>query len=211
MAVDRGRTQSGGRRSVRPFEVSARRGELRLVDSGEPAGSEQAGHRPAMVVAADRLNESHAGVIIVVPCTTHRRELPSHIESDPENSGLGQISYPECEDITSIPKRRLIVRLCVVNEEALVQRACAAVPPRTRPRAAGSSALVTAGRYPRLSAFDNGSKGGGRAGPRPGSTARPSCAWSGSTATPRVRCRVTDLPWRCRAATFLRYGRHAQR
>jgi mRNA interferase MazF len=50
--------------------VTARRGEVWLVDFGNPIGREQAGRRPAVVVSADRLNESLAGVVIVVPCTT---------------------------------------------------------------------------------------------------------------------------------------------
>ena len=63
--------------------VSPRRGEVWLVDFGEPVGREQAGRRPAVVVSADQLNDSPAGVVIVVPCTTARRRLPSHIELEP--------------------------------------------------------------------------------------------------------------------------------
>ena len=71
-----------------------------------------------MVVSADRLNESPAGVVIVVPCTTTYRGLPSHVELDPETSGLDSVSYAKCEDIKSISDRRLIARLGTTNEEA---------------------------------------------------------------------------------------------
>lgn len=98
--------------------MSARRGEIWLVDLGEPIGREQAGRRPAVVVSADALNESPAGVVIVVPCTTTRRGLPSHVELDPE-TGLEQVSYAKCEDVKSISDRRLIARLGSVNDEAL--------------------------------------------------------------------------------------------
>jgi len=89
------------------------------VDFGEPVGREQAGRRPAVVVSADRLNESQAGVVIVVPCTTARREIPSHVEIDPETSGLEQVSYAKCEDVKSISEHRLVARLGAVNAEAL--------------------------------------------------------------------------------------------
>jgi len=99
--------------------VSPRRGEIWLVDFGEPLGREQAGRRPAVVVSADGLNESLAGVVIVVPCTTTHRGLPSHVELDPETSGLDSVSYAKCEDIKSVSDRRLIARLGAANDEAL--------------------------------------------------------------------------------------------
>ena len=99
--------------------MSARRGEIWLVDFGDPVGTEQAGQRPAVVVSADRLNESRAGVIIVVPCTTTRRGLPSHVEIEPDRSGLDAISYAKCEDVKSVSERRLISWLGAADEEAL--------------------------------------------------------------------------------------------
>ena len=99
--------------------MSARRGEIWLVDFGDPVGTEQAGQRPAVVVSADRLNESRAGVVIVVPCTTTRRGLPSHIEIEPDGSGLHAITYAKCEDVKSVSEHRLISRLGAADEEAL--------------------------------------------------------------------------------------------
>jgi mRNA interferase MazF len=99
--------------------VSTRRGEIWLVDFGDPVGTEQAGRRPAVVVSADRLNESRAGVVIVVPCTTTRRGLPSHVEIEPNGSGLDSVSYAKCEDVKSVSDRRLISRLGAADDEAL--------------------------------------------------------------------------------------------
>ena len=97
--------------------MSPRRGEVWLIDFGDPIGREQAGRRPAVVVSADPLNESQGGVAIVVPCTTTHRGLPSHIEIDPGSSGLDDVSYAKCEDVKSISEQRLIARLGVVNPE----------------------------------------------------------------------------------------------
>lgn len=99
--------------------MTANRGDIWLVDFGVPIGSEQAGRRPAVIISADRLNQSRAGVVIVIPCTTRHRGLPSHIELDPQTSELSEISYAKCEDIKSISEQRLIAKLGIVNEEAL--------------------------------------------------------------------------------------------
>lgn len=99
--------------------MSARRGEIWLVDFGEPVGREQAGRRPTVVVSADRLNQSQAGVVIVVPCTTRERGLPSHVEIDPATSGLDETSYAKCEDVKSVSDHRLVARLGTVDQEAL--------------------------------------------------------------------------------------------
>jgi mRNA interferase MazF len=99
--------------------VSPRRGDLWLVDFGEPVGREQAGRRPAVVVSVDALNEGPAGVLLVVPITTARRDLPSHIEIDTPNSGLDRVSYAKCEDLKSVSDRRLVHRVGAVDPPAM--------------------------------------------------------------------------------------------
>ena len=74
-----------------------------------------------MIVSADPLNESRASVVIAVPVTTAHRGLPSHIEIDPGDSGLDEISYAKCEDVKSISEERLIARLGVVEDEVAFQ------------------------------------------------------------------------------------------
>ena len=92
-----------------------------LVDFGEPIGREQSGRRPAVVVSADPLNESRAGVVIVVPTTTTRRGLPSHVEIDPASSGLDEVSYAKCEDVKSISEHRLIAQLGGVSDVVMLE------------------------------------------------------------------------------------------
>jgi mRNA interferase MazF len=99
--------------------VNPNRAEVWLVDFGDPVGREQSGRRPAVVVSANPLNDSRAGVVIVVPTTTTARGLPSHIEIDPDGSGLDETSYAKCEDVESISDQRLIARLGAVREEAM--------------------------------------------------------------------------------------------
>jgi mRNA interferase MazF len=99
--------------------VTPHRGEVWLVDFGDPVGREQSGCRPAVVVSADPLNESRAGIVIVVPTTTMHRGLPSHIEIEPSNSGLDEVSYAKCEDVKSVSEQRLIARLGSVPDTVL--------------------------------------------------------------------------------------------
>jgi mRNA interferase MazF len=103
--------------------VTPRRGEVWLVDFGDPVGREQSGRRPAVVVSADSLNESRAGVIVVVPITTAYRGLPSHIEIDRDGSGLDEVSYAKCEDVKSVSEQRLMSRLGVAGDEVMFQTA----------------------------------------------------------------------------------------
>lgn len=98
-----------------------RRSEIWLVDFGEPVGREQSGRRPAVVVSADSLNESRAGVVVVVPITTTYRGLPSHVEIDRASSGLDEVSYAKCEDVKSVSERRLIARLGAVGAEVMFE------------------------------------------------------------------------------------------
>lgn len=91
--------------------MTPRRGEIWLVDFGEPVGREQAGMRPAVVVSTDALNEGPAGVILVIPLTSTRRGLPSHVEIESGESGLDNPSYAKCEDVKSVSEERLVDRL----------------------------------------------------------------------------------------------------
>jgi mRNA interferase MazF len=101
--------------------VTPRRGEVWLVNFGEPVGREQAGLRPAVIVSTDALNEGPAGVALVVPVTSARRDLPSHVEIEPGESGLDHSSYAKCEDMKSVSEWRLIDRLGIVGPEPLFE------------------------------------------------------------------------------------------
>lgn len=99
--------------------MAAQRGEIWMVDFGDPVGHEQGYRRPAVVLSADRLNRSRAELVIVVPVTTTRRSLPSHVEIEPGESGLTHTSYAKTEDVKSVSTRRLIQRLGVIPPDRL--------------------------------------------------------------------------------------------
>jgi mRNA interferase MazF len=56
---------------------------------------------------------------MVVPLTTTRRGLPSHVEIEPGESGLRSIGYAKCEDLKSISVERLVHREGAVEPGSL--------------------------------------------------------------------------------------------
>ena len=49
-----------------------------------------------------------AGLVVVVPITTKDKNIPLHVQINPPEGGLKEISYAKCEDLRSISKARLI-------------------------------------------------------------------------------------------------------
>lgn len=101
--------------------MTPRRGEVWLLDFGEPIGREQAGRRPAVVISDDEMNDGPSGLVIVIPVTSTRRGLPSHIELDDPATGLEDVSYAKCEDIKSVSDRRLVTRLGAAPSAAVFE------------------------------------------------------------------------------------------
>lgn len=96
--------------------TDARRGEIWLIDLGEPIGHEQGWIRPALVVSSDHWNK-HASTVTVLPITRTQHGFPTRveIEAHPAN-GLDATSYARCEDIRSISERRLVHRTGAVDQ-----------------------------------------------------------------------------------------------
>lgn len=60
-----------------------------------------------------------SGVVMVVPLTTTRRDLPSHVEIDRGLSGLDDVSYAKGEDLKSVSVDRLVRRSGTVEPDAM--------------------------------------------------------------------------------------------
>lgn len=74
-----------------------------------------------MIVSIDAMNEGPAGVVLVVPVTPTRRDLPSHVEIGIGGSGLEHANYAKCEDVKSISDQRPIDRLGVVDPAVMFE------------------------------------------------------------------------------------------
>ncbi len=82
-------------------------------------GHEHERQRPAGVVSSNRLNDSPAGLAIVVPCTRRRTGLPSHVLVPPAKSGLEEFWFAKVEDVKSVASERLVRRFGSVDRSVL--------------------------------------------------------------------------------------------
>lgn len=78
-----------------------------MVDLRPVRGREQDGVRPAMVLSVDKFNHGPADLVIVLPITTKRKNIPTHVPVPKGEAGLAEDSYIKCEDIHSVSKDRL--------------------------------------------------------------------------------------------------------
>ena len=95
------------------------RGEIYHVDLGQPVGHEPPFRRPAVVVSVDIVNNGPGGLVVVVPVTTARYGLRSHIELEPQDSGLDRISYARCDQLRVVSVKRLSSRLGMIGSARL--------------------------------------------------------------------------------------------
>ncbi|ADQ06110.1 transcriptional modulator of MazE/toxin, MazF [Caldicellulosiruptor hydrothermalis 108] len=91
--------------------MNPQRGEIWLVDLNPTRGHEQSGIRPAVIISVDEFNSCPADLVVVVPITSKNKNIPLHVEIQPENSGLAKISFAKPEDIRSISKERLVKKI----------------------------------------------------------------------------------------------------
>lgn len=69
------------------------RGEIWLADLNPTRGHEQAGQRPCLVISVDLFNQGPAGLCVVLPLTTKKKDIRWHVAVAPAESGLKLASY----------------------------------------------------------------------------------------------------------------------
>ncbi|MHB1033921.1 MAG: type II toxin-antitoxin system PemK/MazF family toxin [Pirellulales bacterium] len=95
------------------------RGEIWLTGFDPVLGHEQAGKRPALIVSADLFNNSPAGLVIVLPITSQRKGVRSHVAIAAPEGGVKKSSYIKCEDVRSVAKQRLTRRWGAVSDDTM--------------------------------------------------------------------------------------------
>ena len=94
-----------------------RRGEVWLVDLGDPLGHEAAFRRPGVVISDDPANRH--GLAVICPVGSAKRAYPTRVEIEPGRSGLERLSYVQCEQIRAVSTERLIHRLGTIELAAI--------------------------------------------------------------------------------------------
>lgn len=84
------------------------RGEVWFFDLDPTRGREQKKPRPCLILSVDMYNNGPADLLIILPLTTKKKSIPSHIEVS--LSGQKDLSYIMCDQIRCISKERLLIK-----------------------------------------------------------------------------------------------------
>ena len=100
-----------------------KRGEIYDARLEPTEGSEQGGTRPIIIVSRDAINLS-SPVVIVVPCTTYRKNkrlYPTQVLIQVPDGGLSQDSVAMADQIRVLSKTRLLNMRGIVSNEVMTQ------------------------------------------------------------------------------------------
>ena len=97
------------------------KGDVVSVDLEPIIGSETGKIRPCLIVQNNINNEYSPTTIIVVITGRNRfkKKYPTHVSIDKDEGGLTKDSIIQCEQIRTIDKRRITVKLGSVNKDCL--------------------------------------------------------------------------------------------
>src|SRR6266508_2601453 len=88
-----------------------RRGDVWLADLDPVEGHEQGGTRSVLALSVDRLNANPSRIVVILPVTSRRRGIASHLPVDPPEGGVDRPSVIVCEQPRAISQGRLHRRL----------------------------------------------------------------------------------------------------
>ena len=97
------------------------RGEIWWMDWSPGRGSEQAGHRPALIIQNNVGNANAATTIVAALTTRGRGGIPVLVPLPRSESGLPQDSFVNLSQIQTIAKSRLLGRAGALNEALMSQ------------------------------------------------------------------------------------------
>ncbi len=97
------------------------RGEIWWADLGIPLGSEPGFKRPVIIIQDDAFNGSQIQTIIVASITTNSElaDAPGNVYLEKEDSGLPKDGVINISQISTIDKRRLTEKVCVLSQSTM--------------------------------------------------------------------------------------------
>jgi mRNA interferase MazF len=95
------------------------RGDAIWVDLDPTRGREQAGTRPAVVIASDDYLASVPDLVIVIPVTTRDRGWPHHVRLSGEQLTIDQPSFAMTEQPRTIARARITRRAGTVGPQPM--------------------------------------------------------------------------------------------
>ena len=99
-----------------------KRGEVWMIDFGQPSGPEQAGIRPGLVLQEDSLTPA-ISTVIVVPMTTNlaRMQFATSVRVHAGEAGLSKDSVVLCHQVQARGKARFLTRLGALPASTLAE------------------------------------------------------------------------------------------
>ncbi|WP_245632986.1 type II toxin-antitoxin system PemK/MazF family toxin [Luteipulveratus mongoliensis] len=94
-------------------------GQIVWVNLSPVVGSEQSGHRPAVIVSSTDYLASIPNVVIVVPITTRDRGLPNHVRLGGVPGLTADGGFAMTEQPRTIDRRRITKHAGSVDQETL--------------------------------------------------------------------------------------------
>lgn len=94
-------------------------GQVVWVNLSPVVASEQAGHRPAVVISGDDYLASVPNVVIIVPVTTRDRGLPNHVHLGGAHGLDQRDSFAMTEQPRTIDRRRITKHAGAVDAEIM--------------------------------------------------------------------------------------------
>lgn len=97
-------------------------GEVWLFDPDPTKGNEvRKKIRPGIIISHDLMNSGPSGLIFIVPLTSVKKGIPSHVRIDPPEGGVNATSFALCEQTRSISKLRLVKRMGKIRSHILLK------------------------------------------------------------------------------------------
>lgn len=97
------------------------RGATVWVNLDPTRGREQAGTRPAIVIASDGYLTSVPELVIVIPVTTRDRRWPHHVRLNGTQLALDRTSFAMTEQPRTIARARITGHAGTVSPEAMAE------------------------------------------------------------------------------------------
>ena len=101
------------------MRAELRRGMVVWAELDPVRGREQAGRRPALVVASDLYLEQADTLAIIVPCTTRDRGWPNHVKLVGKNLTLPAETFAMTEQPRTIARDRLLDVARLIDVEVM--------------------------------------------------------------------------------------------
>lgn len=101
------------------MQPELRRGMVVWAEFDPARGREQAGRRPALVIASDLYLEQADSLAIIVPCTTRDRGWPNHVRLVGEGLHLPDETFAMTEQPRTIARERLFEAAGMVDVDVM--------------------------------------------------------------------------------------------